>query len=441
MKNKNSVKLISLFDIIGPVMIGPSSSHTLGAAKIGLHAYKLLNEEPKKITIQLFNSFSATGKGHKTDIAILGGCMGITPDDEQLKNAVQIAKERNIEVQIHWKGNNPLFHPNTAVVELTGDTAHIEIAGYSVGGGRTDVIENLAEHIPYKKGLVVSATYPSLSEIMTQISSPKEAVTYILKKESEHAQLTDQAMQEMLTEIWHTMKEAVIKGINDVSKSESGLSGGDAQKLASSSSLLMNSLFSDSLAYSVAVAEYNAKMGKIVACPTAGSCGIIPGILVSLQKHRGISDKSITDALVISGLIGLTVARQVELAGAVAGCQAEIGVAGAMAAAAAVFVLGGSLAEIESAASLVLGNTLGLTCDPVGGLVEVPCIHRNATITSLVWGAVHMAQSHILYPIPFDEVVTVMKEVGHDMKEKYRETSLGGLAQTPSACRMCKRCG
>ncbi|MFZ5377008.1 MAG: L-serine ammonia-lyase, iron-sulfur-dependent, subunit alpha [Patescibacteria group bacterium] len=446
--------VISLFDIIGPVMIGPSSSHALGAAKIGFEACKLLKEKILHIDLTLINSFADTGKGHKTDLALLGGCLGINPGDEALRSAFEIANQQQISYRIDWQSNKIEYHPNTAIVNLTGETKKVTLVGYSVGGGRIEIAaceivdtknnqrleENYCQFSAYKGGVTTRDTYLSWQSLINKLDNADDLIDQVVKTECQTKKISHEQANLQLEEIWLTMKSAAKKSFKDRSKSSSGLTGGDASLLTFNHRSLLSPVMHLSMVYGIGIAEYNAKMGKVVACPTAGSCGIVPGILIAIQEQLNMDDRLMKRALVIAGAIGLTTARQVELAGAVAGCQAEIGVAGAMAAAAAVYVLGGSLKQIENAACLVLSNLLGLTCDPIAGLVEVPCVTRNGATIAMVWGAIEMALSQIDYLIPYDEVVNVMKQVGEEMSVKYRETSQAGLAKTPTACQFCQRC-
>lgn len=434
---------ISIFDIIGPQIIGPSSSHTAGAAKMGYAAFELLSEKPESIHIQLFNSFTDTGKGHKTDRAVLGGCLGFSPSDERIRDSYEIAQKEKIPVNMEWGHHDSKYHPNTAKITLTKGTNKVEVIGYSIGGGRIElasVKQNgriQKEFKPYTGGLSTPASYYTWEAIKTMAKNSAEVIEVAVETEAQCSGSNPSKFWLEVDELWQTMKIAASKSIESTKLSETKLTGGDAHRLLLNSPQLVNQFSHDAIMYGLGIAEHNAKMGKVVACPTAGSCGIVPGILYALYKHHNYSDTEIAKSLVIAGVIGMVTARQVDLAGAVAGCQAEIGVAGAMAAGAAMYLQNGNLKHIESAASLVLANVLGLTCDPVMGLVEIPCVARNGVVISLTLGALEMALAGIKYKIPYDEIVTVMKHVGDDMATQYKETSLGGLAKTPWACQKC----
>lgn len=459
MKPATSLSYINLFDIIGPVMIGPSSSHTAGAAKIGQAAYTLLEEEPKKIRVKLYNSFSDTGKGHKTDLAVLGGCIGISAEDEQLLFSQKIADEKKLDYKIKWGYHSTDLHPNTAIIDLEGDTHKVGIVGYSIGGGRIKIakkfktpIKNSPQQIDVddftsnqnNKSNKNKEHYFTFSELAEKTNTSKQFLDLLLTiQEMSFNQSKEEILDEFLRR-WKIMVRSVSKGMSNYRRSENKMFGGDAYRIRRSKLNILSEEIEKGIYYAIGVSEHNARMGKIVASPTAGSAGITPGVLRSMQERFFFTDEEIAKALAVAAGVGAIIANKTELAGAVGGCQAEIGAAGAMTAAAGVYLLGGKVEAIEAAASLVLANLLGLTCDPVMGLVEVPCILRNGMISSMVFTAIEIALDGVRYTIPFDEVVDVMKKVGDDMHTSYKETSQGGLAQTSTAknmCRGCQRCG
>jgi L-serine dehydratase len=193
------------------------------------------------------------------------------------------------------------------------------------------------------------------------------------------------------------------------------------------------------VATALAVAEANAAMGRIVAAPTGGASGVLPGVLLALAEDRSLGDEALVDALFAASAIGAVMASRTNLSGAAAGCQAEIGAAAAMAAAATAELLGGSPAQSGHAASLALQGQLGLVCDPVGGLVEVPCVARNATAVGVALTASEMALAGVEFPIPFDQVADALASVGRALPVTLRETALGGLAATPAAKELLAR--
>lgn len=237
------------------------------------------------------------------------------------------------------------------------------------------------------------------------------------------------------------MKDATKEAINQPSQSMGGLIGGESRKLSdlqSSGKNIAGNLLSKAIAYSMGVLEVNASMGLIVAAPTAGSSGVIPGVLLALQEEYDFTDDQIIDALFTCSAIGYLAMLNATVAGAVGGCQAEIGVAAAMAAAAVVELMGGTPEQCTDAASTVLMNMLGLVCDPVGGLVEYPCQNRNASGASNAIVAAEISLAGIHQLIPLDEMMDIMYTVGKKLPAELRETSLGGCALSPSACAKCK---
>lgn len=237
------------------------------------------------------------------------------------------------------------------------------------------------------------------------------------------------------------MKDATKEAINQPSQSMGGLIGGESRKLSdlqSAGKNIAGNLISKAIAYSMGVLEVNASMGLIVAAPTAGSSGVIPGVLLALQEEYDFTDEQIIDALFTCSAIGYLAMLNATVAGAVGGCQAEIGVAAAMAAAAVVELMGGTPEQCTDAASTVLMNMLGLVCDPVGGLVEYPCQNRNASGASNAIVAAEISLAGIHQLIPLDEMMDIMYTVGKKLPAELRETALGGCALSPSACAKCK---
>lgn len=253
------------------------------------------------------------------------------------------------------------------------------------------------------------------------------------------AEIVDQRMDRVL----EIMKDAAFSPIKDPVISMGGLIGDEARKLCEFHDLgksLCGNVLGKGITYAMATLETNASMGLIVASPTAGSAGIVPGMMLALQEVYGFSDKKIRQALFNAGAIGYLAMRNATVAGAVGGCQAEVGIASAMAASAAVELLGGTPLQCTYAASTVLMNMLGLVCDPVGGLVEYPCQNRNAAGVSNALIAAEMSLAGIPQFIPLDEMIDAMYTVGKKLPAELRETALGGCAATPSACEKCHLC-
>lgn len=235
------------------------------------------------------------------------------------------------------------------------------------------------------------------------------------------------------------MRQAVARGAVGDLKSASGLVGGDAAKLREGPpGPLSGTPFREVLMRALAVQEVNAAMGVIVAAPTAGGAGVLPAVLTGLADARGIGDDGLIDALATAGLIGAIVAERASLSGAEGGCQAETGAAAGMAAGAAVEMLGGTPSQCGHAVALAQQGTLGLVCDPLGGLVELPCVFRNATGSAIALAAIEMALAGIEFAIPADEVIDTMGQIGREMDVRYRETAGGGLAATPTGRRLAR---
>ena len=235
------------------------------------------------------------------------------------------------------------------------------------------------------------------------------------------------------------MRGAVAQGMRGDMYSSSGLVGGDAAKLRTGpAGPLAGTPFRDILARALAVQEVNAAMGVIVAAPTAGGAGVLPAVLTGLAAARDIPDDAVVDALAVAGLIGAVIAERASLSGAEGGCQAETGAAAAMAAGAAVEMLGGNPRQCGHAAALAMQGTLGLVCDPLGGFVELPCVFRNATGSAIALTGIELAMAGVEFLIPVDEVIDVMGQIGNEMDVRYRETAGGGLAATPTGRRLAK---
>jgi L-serine dehydratase len=235
------------------------------------------------------------------------------------------------------------------------------------------------------------------------------------------------------------MRGAVDRGMVGDLHSASGLVGGDAAKLRHGpAGPLAGTPFRDVLARALAVQEVNAAMGVIVAAPTAGGAGVLPAVLTGLASAQGLSDDALIDALAVAGLIGAVIAERASLSGAEGGCQAETGAAAAMAAGAATEMLGGTPAQVGHATALAMQGTLGLVCDPLGGLVELPCVFRNATGSAIALTGIELALAGVEFRIPVDEVIDVMGQIGAEMDVRYRETAGGGRAAPPPGRRLAR---
>lgn len=384
---------------------GPSSSHTMGprrAASIFLE--KISGKRVTKFVITLYGSLAATGKGHLTDKAILEG-LG-----------------EGVPTEIIWKPKEFLpFHPNGMLFEAFADGNLVESwQVFSIGGG-TLANEEFNEQ-------KVESVYElsKISDILAWCN--KTGYTFWEYVE----QCEGKEIWDYLAEVWEVMQDAVRRGLTTEGIMPGGLG---LQRKALNYNVrsrgMSGSMKSRGLIYSyaLAVAEENACGGQIVTAPTCGSCGVMPAVLYHLKSSHDVTDQRILRALATGGLFGNIVRTNASVSGAEVGCQGEVGVACAMAAAAASQLFGGTISQIEYAAEMGLEHHLGLTCDPVCGLVQIPCIERNAFAAARALDANSYSNfTDGRHRVSFDSVVEVMKRTGHDLPSLYKETSEGGLA-------------
>lgn len=386
--------------------MGPSSSHTMGPRKA---AEIFLGKHPEATAFEvtLFGSLGATGKGHMTDVAILDVLHAHTPD-----------------VTIIWEPKTFLpFHPNGmkyCAIDAKG-TRSDEWIVYSIGGGA------LAEEGTSTIETPDIYSMNSMTEILLWCEKTGRSYwEYVEECEG-------QEIWDYLREVWKVMKAAVERGLDN----EGVLPGPLNLRRKASAYFIKASGFQANLrsrglvfSYALAVSEENASGGVIVTAPTCGSCGVLPAVLYHLQKTREFSEMRILRALATAGLVGNVVKTNASISGAEVGCQGEVGVACAMAAAAANQLFGGSPAQIEYSAEMGLEHHLGMTCDPVCGLVQIPCIERNAYAAARALDSnIYATFTDGTHRVSFDKVVEVMKETGHDLPSLYKETSEGGLAK------------
>ena len=281
--------------------------------------------------------------------------------------------------------------------------------------------------------------YTTIKELVeTALEKGRSIGTVVLEDQAVQMEQTEKALTAQMEESLRVMEKAVESGMDPQLRSTSGLTGGDAWKMMEygKSGGITGSFMTGAMARALAVSEYNAAMGKIVAAPTAGSCGIMPGCLVSVMKERNISREKVIEGMFTAAGFGMVIAKRASVSGAQGGCQAECGSAAAMTAAAMVEMMGGSPKQAADACAIALKNQLGLVCDPVAGLVEIPCIKRNVAGIMVAFSSADMALAGIESKIPVDEVIDAMKEVGDSLPCALKETAQGGLANTPTAKRL-----
>lgn len=384
--------------------IGPSSSHTMAPRRAATMFYDK-HPDAASYEVELYGSLAATGKGHMTNTAILDVLNPHAP------------------TKIIWRPQTVLkFHPNG--MKFMAFDKHKKLIAdwtvFSVGGG---ALQEEGEAEEAKK------VYK-----MHFLSDIKEWCNNTGHNYWEYVKLCeDDDVWDHLEEVWNVMKQAIDRGLEN----EGVLPGPLHLRRKASTYFIKAKGYKDNMqsrglvfAYALAVAEENASGGLIVTAPTCGAAGVLPSVLYHLQRAHNFTDLRIHRALATAGLIGNIVKHNASISGAEAGCQAEVGVACAMAAAAACQLFGGSPSQIEYAAEMALEHHLGMTCDPVCGLVQIPCIERNALAAARALDAnVFASFSDGTHRMPFDKVVKVMKKTGNDLPSLYRETSKGGLAE------------
>lgn len=261
----------------------------------------------------------------------------------------------------------------------------------------------------------------------------------VLEYERDQKGRTNKEIYDGLSRAWSVMKDAVKTGLEEDMTSRSGMINNGAKKVYRYPTAVLSKEFQQLVARALAAKEVNSCMGRVVAAPTAGASGIMPGVLYTLQEIHGIDDAQILDAMLVAAGTALIMEQKASIAGAVGGCQAETGTAAAMGAGAIVFCLGGTVDQIFNAIAITVQCMLGLVCDPVAGLVEVPCVVRNASAAAIANSSAQIAIADVSSVIPVDEVIEAMGEIGASMETRYKETALGGLAMTTTGQRIAKR--
>lgn len=507
---------LSLFDILGPVMVGPSSSHTAGANRLGRLASNIITAgiqskklaEPLFLAANLFSSFKLTGPGHGTPNAILGGLMGFDEADERISN--ETTNSTNVDKIEIWNENiawcgyvdgdflNKTYHENSVVFMVNNSNNFSDfkdvllyIVGESYGGGNVQISEIGGNILPHVKNfdtknrveftgkqneklpdifgdVEISSIfeYPPLEArglSNEHINRPKiveldDIIWYCRKTGKTIPQIAidyecftqkindKNIIFDKVKEIADVMHNCALNGVVRDQVKDDDYPRGDGVLLKSytnRNSQNAEQLFLMASAYAIGIAELNAAHKKIVAAPTAGACGIIPGVLEAFNETYNFSDEEIFDGLLTGAFIGLVINNIVPTAGATHGCQAETGIGSGMAAAMATCMLGGTTEEIINATALALKNSFGLVCDPIDGKVEVPCIKRNGFKAIEAMVAAKMSLACVKSAVSASEIVKAMDEIGKNMNKIYKETSEGGLAATirgRDACRSGTQC-
>ncbi len=456
---------VSVFDLF-KIGIGPSSSHTVGpmlaaAQFVSQLAQRDLLQQVVRLRIELYGSLGATGKGHGTDRALMLGLMGETPEKVSVEEiparvehvrdnrSITLAGGREIRFEpdrdLHFYRKRQLeFHPNGMLfMALDGrDEALHQARFYSVGGGFVVRENERGEPELVEDSSVQSHPFKSGDELLAQCEEHGLSISQLML-ENERIWRSEKRIRQELLEIWRVMQQCVERGC----VTEGVLPGG--LKVKRRAPRLFRQLSNDSELtniplgtmdwvnlFALAVNEENAAGGRVVTAPTNGAAGIIPAVLHYYWRFSpGASEDGVVRFLLTAGAIGLLYKENASISGAEVGCQGEVGAACSMAAAALTEVLGGTPRQVENAAEIGMEHNLGLTCDPVGGLVQVPCIERNAMGAVKAINASRMALrgdgSHF---VSLDKVIKTMRDTGADMQTKYKETSRGGLAVNLVEC-------
>lgn len=458
-------------DHIGPLAmfkigVGPSSSHTVGPMMAAIEFRKTLAEQDLdlainkdlRITIELYGSLSATGNGHGTDGAVCAGLLGLHPrfsDPDEIWAAMPSLNENpyleiagnkikfHPQEDIHWlewfMDGQSLPHPNTVRFRLWHDNKLLfEQITASVGGGFVELIDPRTRQrisaSANEKEVVLPFPFNTAAEFVSQCDKSEMKPWELVIANQAALGLSENELRQQLSEILKCMESCIDRGL----QAEGILPGGlnvkrrakdlyakmqDGNKPGLSSNDLRPSV------YAIAVNEENAAGGRVVTAPTNGSSGLIPAVWRTLREQHQLSQTTLENGLIVASVIGALVKTHASISGAEVGCQGEVGTSCAMAAAGATAMLGGNINQIEQAAEIGIEHHLGMTCDPIKGLVQIPCIERNAmgAVKALNAVALSLASdgSHL---ISLDRVLQVMKETGLDMNQKYKETATGGLA-------------
>jgi L-serine dehydratase len=462
--------MISVFDLFS-IGIGPSSSHTVGpmraAHKFVSQLEKLhLTEVTHRIHVDLYGSLALTGKGHSTDIAVLLGLEGKLPEKVDPNNVQPTVDRIRRQKQLNLNGIHLIsfeekedlifhfdkflpFHPNG--IRFTAYDANQHILSketyYSVGGGfvvtHQDAVENIPSqtnnhHIPFP--------FKSAGELLAHCSEQKLSIAQLMMR-NESKTRSEQEIHDGLWNIWQVMKDCAARGCL-----EEGILPGGLNVRRRASGIYKYLQVEESKKaeqrdpaevmdwvslWALAVNEENAAGGRVVTAPTNGAAGVIPAVLHYYEKYIKTHSKAgVVEFLLTAGAIGILYKEGASISAAEMGCMGEVGVACSMAAAGLAAVLGGTNAQIENAAEIGMEHHLGLTCDPIGGLVQIPCIERNTMGAMKAINAARLAQLHGdgIHRVSLDQVIATMKQTGDDMNSIYKETSQGGLAVNVPEC-------
>ena len=460
MLSKNPITT-SLFDLfkVGP---GPSSSHTIGPMKASYNFLHQLNTLPieiaqkgKQIQIHLYGSLSATGKGHGTDRAIVGGLLGWqhhTCDPKALNGLMKVQEDKysivfqGIAILIsatsltYHKGKTDFPHPNTMILQLLDEAGNVLFEGeyYSVGGG---FIQQKGQPPEGSTDRQPAYPYSTMEQLKVHLKTNGLALAQLMiQNEQALTGLPEKEILRKIDQILDFMHKAVKRGIR-----AKGILPGSIRlqrkapvlyERAKQHASATDSFLSFMNAYCLAASEENAAGSIVVTAPTSGASGVFPGLTYLMKYHFHYSPQKMRDGMLAAAAIGFLVKHNASISGAEMGCMGEIGTASAMGAAMLTYAAGGSIEAVEAAAEIGIEHHLGMTCDPIGGYVQIPCIERNAMGAAKAYNAYLLAMTVEpgMQKISFDSVIKVMRATGRDMSKKYKETSEAGLALSVTEC-------
>lgn len=506
--------MLSIFEIVGPVMIGPSSSHTAGMARIGKMAYYIAGPDPVSIALHLSPKMKNTYQGHRSDAALIGGAMGFMEDDSKIRNGIEIAHENGISTSVDFLPEG-VYPQNTAYMVIkTKDGDTTGMVGTSIGGGSIIITEvdgvklNISpethhvliwsdapvafdtievekvqsgskdgvyitcltfnkkpadELLDAIKGTPAVKKVHLIEPVLTYGCTISESVNYtsyaaIIEEQKKTGKTVadiaidyecartgnskEDVIQRMLDQL-EQMKESVRIGIKGNKMLYGLISGEDGKRMMEAiqaKKTISGGIIPIAVARAIAVMEYNGSMGCVVAAPTAGSAGVVPGSIVTIQEAYNLSDLVVAKSLFVAGLAGVVMGnRDVSFSGSVGGCEGEVGVSSAITAAALTSLFTDDAATIFDAMGMCIKNILGLVCDPISGPVEVPCIKRNAMGVTNAYTSADMALAGITSYIPPDEVIDALVDVERRLPPELKCATIGGLACTKTAKALRKR--
>jgi L-serine dehydratase len=413
---------------------------------------------PEQVEVDLKGSLSATGRGHATDRAVLAGLVGWDPEtcDVDAVQALPQTLEANPEIPwgtgrvrlrpgsvrfLPFDGREGLPHPNTAVFRALGGTrVLLEQTWCSVGGGFVQQAHSLGSELTAPPPQSPPCPFHDCHSLVSAAEAGAGTLGDIVLANEGAWESRPGEVAEGLDIVWNTFRACIARGLarHGVLPGGLGVKRRAAELMARVEEGRLEGAYAPvarAQAYAFAVNEENAAGGRVVTAPTNGAAGIVPGVLVEAAERLELERGAIHSALATAGAIGMLVKTHASISGAEVGCQGEVGTATAMAAAALCQVLGGDVRQVENAAEIAIEHNLGLTCDPIRGLVQAPCIERNAMGVAKAWSATHLSLYSVLGPVvSLDRVVRVMKRTGDDMRREYKETSEGGLAVSLPEC-------